>query len=161
MERNRTYMKKRLSEIDDLTGCNNRRYVHRILRSFSDNEPISVALLDINGFKNFNSQYYSFGDSILRGAAEMVNNYFAQFTDIYTARYGGDEFVVISKTTKKRLDFILKQFTVYAENCFTMATHLKFDYVCGGEYLLKEWYFESIIDRLYSEIIQIKKGKAK
>lgn len=93
-----------LSIIDDLTGIYNRRhffemFINEYRRSFRSKQPISVLLLDIDFFKNFNDYYgHIKGDNCLRDVAQAINKECKRPADIF-ARYGGEEFVVILPDT--------------------------------------------------------------
>ncbi len=91
---------KNLSEIDDLTGISNRRHYDRQLITEISNArramcPISMLVIDIDYFKQYNDGYgHQLGDRILKRVAEIAKSSLTRETD-YIARYGGDEFVVI------------------------------------------------------------------
>ncbi|MGH3794626.1 MAG: diguanylate cyclase domain-containing protein [Pseudonocardiaceae bacterium] len=82
---------------DPLTGLPNRRALDRQLRqvlSGSARLPCSVALIDLDGFKDVNDRYsHAIGDEVLRAVAETLRS--ALRADDTVARYGGDEFVVL------------------------------------------------------------------
>src|SRR5262249_38432032 len=79
---------------DELTGLPNRRefldVVENVLRT---NDPISVALLDIDYFKKVNDTHgHDVGDEVLRVLAK-VGTEASRNMDVF-ARWGGEEFVV-------------------------------------------------------------------
>ncbi len=94
-----------LSIVDQLTGLYNRRYFESCL----ENETIrakrykrflTLALLDIDNFKNFNDSHgYLRGDLALTGVAKILQQNFRK-TDIVT-RWGGEEFAVLLPETEK------------------------------------------------------------
>jgi len=56
--------------------------------------PCSVALVDLDGFKDVNDRYsHATGDEVLRAVATALRS--ALRVDDTVARYGGDEFVVL------------------------------------------------------------------
>jgi len=87
------------SETDVLTGVPNRRHLDRILATCiaaarKRDEPLSVALLDIDRFKAFNDRHgHETGDLVLRLVARTVGGALRDGDTI--ARYGGEEFVVV------------------------------------------------------------------
>ncbi|WP_449061655.1 diguanylate cyclase [Planomonospora algeriensis] len=84
---------------DTLTGLYNRRYLmealsHRMRLAAADGAPLSVALLDIDHFKQINDRYgHGVGDQVLTWFADLVGSRIR--VDDVVARYGGEEFVVL------------------------------------------------------------------
>jgi diguanylate cyclase len=82
---------------DPLTGLPNRRALDerlRALASSTSSEPLSVALVDLDGFKDVNDQHsHAEGDAVLRMVASTLRD--ALRADDIVARYGGDEFVIL------------------------------------------------------------------
>lgn len=100
-----------LSQIDGLTGISNRRAFddfielewHHCLRN---NFPLSLAMIDIDNFKQINDQYgHLTGDACLKDIANVLTKYTNRASD-KCARYGGDEFVVVWGQSKH--DEVLK-----------------------------------------------------
>ena len=88
-----------LSVTDDLTGLSNSRYLNLVLRreekrSLRSGRPLSVLFIDMDGFKNVNTNYgHMSGSKALVEAAAVIRSC-ARETDV-VARFGGDEFSVI------------------------------------------------------------------
>ncbi|MGQ0779343.1 MAG: diguanylate cyclase domain-containing protein [Pseudonocardiales bacterium] len=82
---------------DPLTGLPNRRALDQQLSQALSNPaalPYSVALIDVDRFKDVNDHYsHATGDEVLRTVAEALRS--ALRVDDTVARYGGDEFVVL------------------------------------------------------------------
>lgn len=82
---------------DPLTGLPNRRALDERLRTLAtstSSEPLSVALVDLDGFKDVNDQHsHAEGDAVLRVVASTLRD--ALRSDDIVARYGGDEFVIL------------------------------------------------------------------
>lgn len=82
---------------DPLTGLPNRRALDEKLRqlaSSADAQPLAVALVDLDGFKNVNDKAsHAEGDNVLRVVASTLRD--ALRGDDLVARYGGDEFIVL------------------------------------------------------------------
>lgn len=84
---------------DELSGIPNRRYIERqIVWNIKHNEPFSILMIDLNGFKAVNDQYgHNAGDDLLKKfSAELRSR--TRATDI-VGRWGGDEFIVVMKST--------------------------------------------------------------
>ena len=95
---------EKMNRIDDLTNLYNRRYFDEAFsfewtRSVRDKTPISIIVFDIDDFKRINDEYgHLAGDQYLTAIATIIKNIFKRQTDI-TARYGGDEFIVLISNT--------------------------------------------------------------
>ncbi len=85
--------------LDPLTGLFNRRYIEQrledeIARPQRHGRPLSVILLDLDEFKQVNDTYgHGAGDALLKAFAERLNK--ATRGSDASARYGGDEFLVV------------------------------------------------------------------
>ncbi len=83
---------------DHLTGLFNRRYANgflekEIARSKRRAQTLSVAMLDIDHFKNINDQYlHETGDRVLQRMAQILEHNIRE-SDL-VARYGGEEFLL-------------------------------------------------------------------
>jgi diguanylate cyclase len=92
-----------LAELDDLTGCFNRRCIMRMLDDTialaqRNKTPCSIALIDLDWFKRINDVYgHPTGDEVLRTFAISV---FANIRNIDRfGRYGGEEFLLLLPET--------------------------------------------------------------
>lgn len=95
---------RRLSEIDHLTEIANRRvYEHRlsqeVMMARRSCQPISLMIIDIDYFKEYNDYYgHTGGDRVLKRLAQTMKKTLPRKTDLI-ARIGGDEFVVLMPVT--------------------------------------------------------------
>jgi diguanylate cyclase (GGDEF)-like protein len=90
----------RLSRTDGLTGLYNQRYFYEVLklemrRAHRQNTPISILLLDVDNFKEYNDLHgHLEGDEILARVAHCLKKACRRDVDM-AFRYGGDEFVLV------------------------------------------------------------------
>jgi diguanylate cyclase (GGDEF)-like protein len=88
---------------DELTGVYNRRFLDNALKDFfksavSLGRPISIAMIDLDRFREINEQYgHETGNGLILEAASVFKSIFREKDAI--ARYGGDEFTVILPDT--------------------------------------------------------------
>jgi len=88
-----------ISRIDALTGvCNRAYFMQRLHEQIAlhrvRNQPIGIAVIDVDHFKKVNDTYgHQAGDAALKVIAETLKNTMRE-TDV-VGRYGGEEFVVL------------------------------------------------------------------
>jgi two-component system cell cycle response regulator len=94
---------QKLATQDPLTGCFNRRHFmvlakQELQRVARYGRPVSLFMLDIDHFKNFNDQYgHPAGDQVLCALVNLCQKILRN-VDIL-ARYGGEEFVILMPET--------------------------------------------------------------
>lgn len=94
---------RELSITDELTGVYNRRHVLELaeaerIRAKRSGRPLSIALLDVDGFKAINDTYgHAGGDAALQQLAAICRGH-ARAGD-YFARFGGEEFMFLLPDT--------------------------------------------------------------
>ena len=105
LRRNRMFRRQlqTLADRDDLTALLNRRKIlalaaQALRTSASSRGGLTIALLDLDHFKNFNDRYgHAFGDDVLRAFADAARRTLRESDQI--GRYGGEEFLVIMPDT--------------------------------------------------------------
>ena len=89
-----------LANIDELTGLGNRRMVNNTLkleinRARRAGALLSVILLDVDHFKNYNDTYgHPAGDKVLQRLSDLMQKATSRAGEV-VARYGGEEFLLI------------------------------------------------------------------
>ena len=89
-----------LANVDELTGLGNRRLVNNALqeeinRARRVGGPLSLIMLDVDHFKNYNDTYgHPAGDAVLKRLADLMRRATARAGEV-VARYGGEEFLLI------------------------------------------------------------------
>jgi diguanylate cyclase (GGDEF)-like protein len=87
------------AETDQLTGIANRyrmsRFTQEALeRCRAEHIPLSYEILDIDYFKQYNDEYgHQVGDECVKAVAGLLSG--IENENIFCARYGGDEFVIV------------------------------------------------------------------
>lgn len=96
--------------IDELTKLNNRTQLKKYItnehsRQGTDKIARYVLMIDLNKFKSINDQYgHIEGDNALRRTADALKFACGENTlKTFIARYGGDEFIIIAKTSDEEL----------------------------------------------------------
>jgi diguanylate cyclase (GGDEF)-like protein len=99
-ERDQRKELSRLSITDPLTSVYNRRHFfsrlkEEMLRASRQKHPLSLILVDLDNFKDYNDTHgHLAGDELLRNVGRLIARSIRQGVDT-VFRYGGDEFAVI------------------------------------------------------------------
>lgn len=116
---------EQLSIRDGLTGLFNHRHVHEVLhkefeRSRRSEEPIAVAMFDLDHFKKVNDTYgHQSGDRVLKDLAEILRETAREIDAL--GRYGGEEFIAVLPETD------LEEAAVFAERVRESVEGFRFD----------------------------------
>lgn len=95
-----------LSFRDGLTDISNRRMFDQVLErewasAYRSSQPLSVVLVDIDCFKQFNDSYgHLAGDECLKRVANLLDGAASRPRD-FVARFGGEEFVLVLPDTDR------------------------------------------------------------
>ena len=90
----------RLTNVDGLTGLNNRRYFNEFAEiqwklAIREKSWISVLMIDVDDFKRYNDTYgHLAGDEVLMDVGSAIQKCADRPTDL-AARFGGEEFIVV------------------------------------------------------------------
>jgi len=101
---NQIEMIRYLSITDQLTDVSNRRNFDYRLRldwdhAKRDKKPLSVLMIDIDNFKEYNDDYgHLQGDAALQTTAKCIKKSLSRSID-FVARWGGEEFIVLLPCT--------------------------------------------------------------
>jgi diguanylate cyclase (GGDEF)-like protein len=96
---------KETSFRDEVTGLYNRRFFslrleEELSRFKRFNHPVSLVLVDIDGFKNVNDEFgHAVGDETLREIAQILMKHSRGINVV--SRFGGDEFTILLVETSK------------------------------------------------------------
>ena len=129
--RNLNQQLESLSFHDALTGIANRRQYDRAMdaewhRAQRNQAPISLIIMDVDHFKQFNDTYgHVAGDRCLRQVAEVLNSVSKRSSDLL-ARYGGEEFVLMLPNTDRESALAL------ANKCCQLVSALRVPHITSA-----------------------------
>ncbi len=89
-----------LANVDELTGLGNRRLINKALqdeinRARRTSTSLSVILLDVDYFKDYNDNYgHPAGDVVLKRLADLMQRATSRAGEM-VGRYGGEEFILV------------------------------------------------------------------
>ncbi len=124
---------ERLGFYDPLTDLPNRRFINDYMTAFiSENEKsghsesFSVFFIDLNRFKYVNDAHgHSVGDALLKEVARRFKNSGFSSHKMKIARFGGDEFVLVNKSsvTTESIQACVTQMNLLLEAPFRIGGH--------------------------------------
>jgi diguanylate cyclase len=152
-------------QTDYLTGTLNRRglkdaFDRELAVSERENTPVSIALLDIDNFKDLNDNFgHQVGDNILVHLAELIKETVRPGDSV--ARYGGEEFLILlpnadlaqASTVLTRLQRALTKHFFLHDNCKVLIT-----FSTGVTRRLPGESQEAVIARADAALYQAKNG---
>lgn len=99
IKQNHDYLERAIT-IDSLTGVKNRYFLNKLVQQelpIHHHQPYYILFFDLNKFKFINDTYgHDIGDAVLVESANRLQSFFQAKSDII-CRFGGDEFIVITK----------------------------------------------------------------
>lgn len=108
-----SYLDEQIS-IDNLTKINNRtkfnEYIQNKFDTIKNDDTISLIFIDVDNFKAINDTYgHLVGDEVLIDIADILKRSCNEYhKDLFLSRYGGDEFVIVSSLSTKKLQELEK-----------------------------------------------------
>lgn len=118
---------------DALTGLNNRRrmeiFLQDMIHDASEEKPFRIYMIDVNDFKQVNDKFgHLAGDRALQLVADALHNVSDRLHG-FCARYGGDEFVLITGDEAPVQESIQNEVDILREQCADLIPKLS---VCTG-----------------------------
>lgn len=151
---------------DYLTGLYNRReldsYLERKMRNLPTGKKFAGIMIDVDDFKFINDQYgHAVGDMAIKSTATIITKAFHK--DVFIARYGGDEFLVLidlkdEQELHEQVTNLKKQFTLFndkKEEVFVLKISVGADI-----YNLEDGYGAEFLNRL-DQLMYVQKSKRK
>ena len=140
------------AEMDSLTSVYNRRKIESIIsneysRSKRNGNPFTIALFDLNKFKEINdTKGHNVGDDILRAFAKAINTRIRSVD--YFGRWGGDEFILICPDTDKTgIGTLLNNLKILVKADMDKITSNSDFYFGVSEFSIKDENYLTIIKR--------------
>lgn len=107
---------------DKLTSLKNRQGMENFLKEnvkncINEGKSVSVAVFDIDKFKNFNDTYgHEVGDECLKQVANVIKNNLRSTSNTGAFRFGGEEFIVVLPTSEEKAKEIIDRIREKVEN---------------------------------------------
>jgi diguanylate cyclase (GGDEF)-like protein len=154
---------KKLTEIDNLTGVYNRKYLIERTSEWlnvapMNNDSVICGVFDVDHFKQINDRFgHLTGDQLLKELSAKCNDLLSS-DSMFLARYGGDEFVIIHRCVDvaKGLSKVegiynqLKELIIDLNGQkFDLSISMGISYTELGEFVLFEQLFEKSDEALY------------
>jgi diguanylate cyclase (GGDEF)-like protein len=156
---------RRLARIDPLTGLGNRRafdeaIVEQIAMARAGDQPLSVLLADLDGFKQINDEYgHVNGDSCLRQVARTVQ-VSVRATDA-AFRWGGDEFaVLLPGTDSVQADELCERVKTAVRSSCQAPDGAPLGVCCGHTELCAEMDAEGLVEAADLALLTLKRERS-
>jgi diguanylate cyclase (GGDEF)-like protein len=161
---------KEENHTDDLTGLKNHKALNEYLTkqislSIKSKLSLSIIILDIDDFKNFNTKYgYSTADELLKKTGELLASDKRNTDETFRYFNRGDEFLVVAKETSLSQAIIAadRKRNLIGKNTFLINEQKhKLTVCCGVTELQEKDDFKSLTDRVILALNESKKTKGK
>ncbi len=145
--------------LDELTKVYNRKYLfEELLDEDSFKEDGIITFIDLDKFKYINDNFgHVIGDKVLTMTAKMLKD----IKDSEVIRYGGDEFIVVSKLTKAEVTrFFTKLVDILSKKSFKHQNKkFKVGFSFGIEEFKKNDSFSEIVEKVDEIMYRQKRAK--
>lgn len=155
---------------DELTGLKNHKalseYLNlKIVEAKNQSESLSIILIDIDDFKNFNTLYgFKVADQILKKLGELLGNDKRATDETFRYFNRGDEFLVVAYETSlsQAMHAAERKRKLIQKNMFSIeGKNLQLTVCCGVTEFKKNDNYTSFTDRVTEALIEAKKVKGK
>ena len=146
---------------DALTGLNNRNELNRyVYNLFKNNKNICVLMFDLDNFKHINDTYgHLEGDKALLAASKVLKNV-VKDTNVFLARFGGDEFIIIAKDySEDDINSLISKIEEETRLINQKNTEYIIGISCGYAFLEKDEDVLNTIERADQKLYERKKEK--
>jgi diguanylate cyclase (GGDEF)-like protein len=157
---------EKLALTDELTGVPNRRHWDEQLprelgRSLRYDEPVCVAMLDLDRFKDYNDSYgHQAGDRVLAQVGRVIAKQLRP-SDLI-ARYGGEEFaVLLPETTLTEAVAALERLRLAIAQCQTAIAQratIRVSVSIGIAQWRDDWSLDELIQAADRALLEAKQG---
>jgi len=145
--------------LDELTKAYNRKYLfEEVLRDDYFKSDGVITFIDLDKFKYINDNFgHIIGDKVL----SMITDLLKELDNSSVIRYGGDEFIVISKLSYKEVkEFFEEKSKSLSRKSFKhKEDKFKVGFSYGIEKFSKDDSFSSIVDKVDKVMYEQKKAK--
>jgi len=156
---------RKITLMDEHTGIHNFRYLKSFLGKKSKNNQLSLVLLDINNFKEFNSISIHKGDEVLKEFADELKNFLSG--EVVFCRYRlGDEFALVfrNRTIEEiivEVNLISAYFNNYSFRCLDDNHQYRISFCFGvSEIKAAHYISDNLFEVAESELAAAKLKKA-
>ena len=155
---------KEMAQHDALCQTYTRQYSYQLLqevfnKAHSDELPLSILMLDIDGFKSVNDKYgHSSGDIVLTKVAALIKTGVRCFDIV--GRYGGDEFLIglVNTNLEAALTVAerIRASITHTVITVTDQTNIKVSVSIGVKSLYKEMDLDELINKADKKLYEAK-----
>ncbi|WP_058307387.1 histidine kinase N-terminal 7TM domain-containing diguanylate cyclase [Gracilibacillus massiliensis] len=154
-----------LAHYDTLTDiCNRHSFIEKYNRKIKNkNFPMSLLLLDIDHFKQFNDQYgHLIGDKVLKQFAKTLTKFFiTKEQHVVVGRIGGEEFAVLLEMDADAATIQANQFQQKLSECSINVNDYKYENITvsiGVATTYQQTNFETIYKEADDGLYQAKRA---